>query len=148
MVSSENFIGEVLKFIKTDLINNIDDPLQGKRSDNSSFVLTSYPQRKVEYPIITIKLVNQTAKRAGMQTNAMDVSIFIEIRIWARNQIEKDSIANKVYKRLRDIQFTQTGSVNNFIYNYNLLSAVEIDESGEGEPKSRILQINYQFYNI
>ena len=148
-VTSANFLADILYFIKNDFSSSITDPISGTRSTNSKFVMTSYPQRAVQYPLITIKVINQEAKRAGMQTTAMDVSANIEIRIWARNQKEKDEIATATYKRLRDIQFTATtGSEANNIHDFQLLSATEIDEPGEGTPKSRILQVRYKFYNI
>lgn len=147
-ITAVNFYHDVLSFIKTDLVGAVTDPLSS-RTSGSRFVATSFPSRLVQYPMITIKAVNQSAKRAGMQTEAMDVEITLEIRIWARNQKEKDDLANKVYKRLRDIQFTaSSGSEANSIHDFNLLSAVEIDEPGEETPKSRILQIKYKFFNI
>lgn len=148
VVSSANFIADVLYFIKTDLVSNVTDPITTSRNPESKFIMTSYPQRVVQYPLITIKLINQEAKRAGMQIEAMDVLINLEVRIWARNQIEKDRLANLVYKRLRDIQFTAGGTELNNLHDFQLLSAVEIDEPGEGSPKSRILQIKYKFFNI
>jgi len=73
----------------------------------------------------------------------------IEIRIWARNQKEKDDLANQVYKKLRDLQFTaSTGSEVNGIHDFTLNSATEVDEPGEGNPKSRIMQVRYKFYDI
>ena len=111
--------------------------------------MTSYPHRFVQYPLITIKLMNQKAKRTGMQTTAMDVEIFLEIRVWARNQKEKDDISNSVYYTLRNLQFKSiTGSEANDLHDFNEQSAVEIDEDGDNQPKSRVLQIKYQFYNI
>jgi len=149
MVESGTFIRDILFFIKNDLSNNITDPISSSRNSQSKFVMTSYPQRKVVYPLITVKLINQSATRAGMQNVAMDVVAVIEIRVWGRNQKEKDELANDCFKRLRDIQFTDdTGSIANFIYNYTLLSNVEVDEEGEDQPKSRILNVQYNFYDV
>ena len=111
--------------------------------------MTSYPQRKVQYPLITLKVTNQEAGRAGMQSTFMDVRVTIEIRIWARNEKEKDDLATKVYDRLRQIQFiASTGSIANALHEYTLLSMNEVDEPGEQGIKSRILQISYTFWNI
>jgi len=148
VVESGTFLRDILFFIKNDFLSNITDPESGKRSNNSKFIMTSYPQRLTEYPIITIKLTNFSAKSAGMQTTAMDVIMFIEVRVWARNQKEKDELANDCYKRLRDIQFTSGGSIANYLYDFELLSAVEVDEPGEDQPKSRILSIQYRFFNV
>lgn len=148
MVATATFIRDILYFLKNDLTSNITDPLSGKRSANSKFVMTSYPQREVEYPIITIKLMNRQATRAGMQTTAMDVILQIEIRIWALNQKHKDELANDVYERLRAIQFTAGGSIAEFLDDFQLLSDVELEEEGELGVKSRILQIQYKFFNV
>ena len=149
VVESATFIRDILFFIKSDFLSNITDPESGKRSNNSKFVITSYPQRLVEYPLITIKLTNQEAIPAGMQNTAMDVTITLEVRIWGRSQKEKDELANTAFKRLRDIQFTaSTGSIANSLHHFRLLSAVELDEPGEDQPKSRILGIQYRFYDI
>jgi|SRR3972149_8713679 len=148
-VSSVNFIADILFFIKNDFLSSITDPISSIRNSESRFIMTSYPQRTVQYPLITIKLINQEGKRAGMQTTAMDVIANIEIRVWARNQKEKDDLSTEIYKRLRDIQFTSsTGSIANNLYEYQLISATEVDEPGENQPKSRVLQIRYRFYDI
>ena len=147
-VESGTFIKDILFFVKNDLSSNITDPITATRNSQSKFVMTSYPQRLAQYPLITVKLTNYRATSAGMQTTTMDVVAQIEIRVWARNQKEKDSLANDCYKRLRDIQFTATtGSVANYLYDFELLSAVEVDEDGEDQPKSRVISIQYKFFN-
>ena len=147
MVESATFIRDVLFFVKTELLK-ITDPLTG-RSNQSSFVMTSYPQRFVQYPLITIKLTNQEALPAGMQVTSMDVTINIEVRVWGRNQKEKDELANGCYKGLRDIQFTaNTGYIAKNLHDFRLVSSSELDEPGEDQPKSRILNIQYKFFNV
>lgn len=148
MATVATFIRDVLFFIKNDLISNITDPITSKRATSSKFVMTSYPERPVEYPLITIKLLNQTATRAGMQTIAMDVTIELEVRVWARNQKEKDELFTKVYDRLRNIQFSTGGSIANDLHDFTLTSGIEIDEDGKGGIKSRIGQFRYRFFNI
>jgi len=149
MASRDNLTRDVLFFLKNDLSSNITDPLAGAgvRQGGSSFVMTSYPQKTVNYPIITIKKVNQDEVRAGMQTVAMDITLVIEIRIWARNEKEKDELNDQVTERLRDIQFTSGGSVENDFHDFNILSAVEVDEEGQRGIKSRIIQLQYKFFN-
>lgn len=152
MVTRNNIISDILLFIKNDLNNNITDPLSSTRPLKSKFVMTSYPSRPVNYPIITLKIANIEALRAGMQTTAQDITITLEIRVWARDEKEKDTIYQEVSNRLKDIQFTAlTGSIANNIHDYNELSAIEIDEPGESGGKilkSRIITCVYRFYNI
>jgi len=146
-VQASTIIRDVLYTIKNDLRNNITDPIQSSRTPISGFIMTSYPQRVVQYPLITIKLTNASATRAGMQTSAMDYVINLEIRIWARNQKEKDELFTAVLERLRNIQFSVGGTVDADIHEFSALSGVEIDEEGKGKPKSRILEVQYRFYN-
>lgn len=149
MVSSNTFVADTLYFIKNDLSSNITDPLSGSRPGNSTFVLTAYPAREAVYPIITLKVLNYNFLRAGMQTTAMDGLMNIEIRIWARNTKERDTIFTSVLNRLRTIQFTaNTGSVENDLHDFNMPSAVEVNDEGENGIKSKIMEVTYKFYNI
>lgn len=151
MVNRETLISDILSFIKNDLIDSISDPINSTRGIKSAFVMTSYPTKPVQYPIITIKSTNIEALRSGMQSSLQDIRITLELRIWARNEKEKDTIYSKLLDRLANIQFTtSTGSVANDLMDFNVLSSVEIDE--EGEPngqviKSRIMQVVYNFYS-
>ena len=148
MVSTSTFKRDILYFVKKDLLDNITDPITSKRKSDSKFVMTSYPQRTVQYPLITIKMPNMEATRAGMQTTAMDVIITLELRVWARNEKEKDTLSDDVYERLRTIQFATDGSNDNDLHDFRCLSQVEVDEEGDAGIKSRILQIQYTFWNV
>ena len=57
MVSKDTILLDTLFYIKKDLLDNLTDPLAA-RSASSKFVMTSYPQRPVNYPLITIKAIN------------------------------------------------------------------------------------------
>jgi len=149
VVESGTFIRDLLFYVKDTLTTGVTDPITATRSTQSRFVMTSYPSRFTQYPLITVKLSNYSGPSSGMQTNAMDITAIIEIRVWARNQKEKDELANDCFIVLRDAQHTaSTGSIANYIYDFALLSAVEVDEDGENQPKSRILEVQYKYYNI
>jgi len=147
MATRANLLRDLLYFLKTDISSNVTDPIIGTRGSGSAFVMTSYPQREVKYPLITIKITNLDAKRSGMQITALDISMNVEIRIWARNEKEKDTIYNQVMDRLANIQFTASGSEANDFHDFNILSSTEVDEPGDIGIKSRILQARYKFYN-
>ena len=148
MVEVSNFIAGVLFFIKTDLLANITDPKVGSRPAKSLFVATSYPKNQVVYPMITLKVPNRESTKAGMQTVAMDITVQVEVRIWATNQKDKDGITDQAYDRLRNIQFTTGGSIDNNLHDFTELSNVEVEEDGELGIKSRILTVQYRFFNV
>ena len=148
MVSSDTFVRDTLYFLKNDLLTNITDPLVGVRDSKSSFIMTSYPQRPVQYPLITIKPTNFTANRSAMQSNNMDMQMIIEVRVWARNQKEKDQLFELVFSRLRKIQFATNGTQSNNLHDFKQSSAVDVDEDGDGTPKSRVMEVVYKFYDF
>lgn len=151
MVSKTTLLQDTLKFIKNELLDNLNDPISSDRSPKSKFVMTSYPSRPSEYPLITIKASNVEAIPSGMQSTLQDVTITLEIRVWARNQKEKEQIYELVLNRLNSIRYSTDGSRDNDLHDFTILSSTEIDEpgdeNGKGGIKSRIMQIVYSFYN-
>ena len=147
MANRNTLLRDMLFFIKNYLSTNITDPISGTRKTNSTFVATSYPQREVNYPLITVKIPNLSATRAGMQTDRLDIQMNVEVRVWARNEKEKDTLYNQVMDELAKIQFTASGSVNSDFHDFTVLSSVEVDEDGKGGIKSRVLQVQYMFFD-
>ncbi|MHA1876721.1 MAG: hypothetical protein ACTSUC_09795 [Promethearchaeota archaeon] len=148
MAERSQLIGDLLYFLKTDLSSNITDPKALTRSGSSRFVATSYPQRNVIYPMITLEVTNIEERRAGMQTTAMDIILTINIRIWGKSVTQSDKLAQEISERLRSIQFTTDGSIDNDFHDFQILSNIRVDESGEKGIKSRIIQIQYKFFNV
>jgi hypothetical protein len=148
MANKETLLYDLFNFIKTSLAS-VTDPIASTRKSSSKFIMTSYPQKEVQYPLITIKCTNFEGVRSGMQTTAQDIKLTVEIRVWARNEKEKDNLFMEVQNALANAQFIETtGSVANDFHNFNVISGIEIDEDGEQGIKSRIIQLNYGFYNI
>lgn len=147
MTDRSTLIRDILYFFKTDLASAISDPISSNRSGTSKFIMSSFPQRNVKYPMVTLKITDLNASRAGMQSTLMDITVTMEIRIWARNEKEKDTIYNAIMDRLPNIQYVSSGTIDNDLHDLTIISSVEIDEEGEGGIKSRILQIQYKFFN-
>lgn len=146
MVVRAQLIRDILYFIKNDFQSNITDPISTTRKSVSAFIMTSYPQRPVDYPLITLKIPNIEAKRSGMQSTQLDIIVPVEIRVWARNEREKDTISQQVIDRLANFQHIASGSVDNDIHDFQVLSSTEVDEEGEGGTKSRVIVIQYKFF--
>jgi len=139
---------DLLFFLKGTLTTNITDPVSSARGSSSAFVMTSYPEREVKYPLITLGIVNTEERRAGMQTTAMDITLTVEVRIWSKSVAQADKLTQNILDHLADIQFTVSGSVNNNFHDFGITSTVPVNEPGKGGIKSRIIQLNYSFYNV
>ena len=150
MVETNTFLSATAKFIRDDLLSNITDPISASRPSNSRFVMTSYPERKVVYPLITIRHEGPVnIQRMGMRSLQQWTQIILEVRIWARNEKEKDELTEQTLNRLRSIQFgANSTSDTEELHDYLLLSATpvdEINEQGRVGVKSMVLRVQYLF---
>lgn len=139
---------DLLFFLKDLISSNVTDPISSARGSSSAFVMTSYPEREVKYPLITIEITDTNESRAGMQSTAMDINLVTEIRIWSKSVAQSDKLTQEILDLLADKQFTASGSVDNDFHDFNVASVVRVDEPGEGATKSRIIQLNYSFFNV
>ena len=147
-ISNDNFISESIIWIRNRLLSVVVDPIKDTRIRNKEkFVLTSYPQRPVGYPIITVQQIGANSRNLGMQSEEQLFEIRYEIRIWARNISEKDKLSEEVLNALKNYQTDTAGSNAQGIYGFRLNSMVNVDEPGEGNPKSKILEITYIYIN-
>jgi len=148
VLQTATFISDSVKFLRDDLGSNINDPLSGSRATNERFVMTSYPKRAVSYPIITVKSIGATdVHRLGMRNTGTWTSMLLEVRAWARNEKEKDSLTEKIINRLRSNQFgTSGGSLSDDfgLHDYKLMSVVSVDEEGEAGIKSSVLEFEFK----
>ena len=148
MAERKTLFRDILFFLKDQLSTNITDPITN-RGTSSKFIMTSFPEREVKYPLITLEITNVDETRSVMQTTAMDISLTVEIRIWSKSVAQSDKLAQEILDELADIQFTpSTGSVDNDFHDFNVGSVVRVDEPGKGATKSRIIQLSYRFFNL
>lgn len=143
-VNSATLVSDSILFLRTLLRTNVTDPISSTRPSDSKFVVTAFPERVVYFPLITIKAIGggTTSKYVGTQTQKVNVTA--EIRVWARNEKEKNTIADDVYDALRTFQTASTGTVDYEMYNFTFTLVGDVDENDKGAPKSRILQASYQ----
>jgi len=148
MVSTSTFIQDTIKFIRNTLSTGITDPISASRTGRERFVMTSYPQRPVKYPIITVRSEGQAdIKRLGMRSESSWTKLPIEVRIWARNETEKDSLTQSVHNVLRENQFSggSSSSDDEELHDFQILSVVPLDESGQTGIKSMIITVQYMY---
>ena len=143
-INGSTFQQDMILFWRDILRSNITDPL-GR--NGSEFVYSSYPQKNVKYPIITVKSAPASpAQRLGMRSEAYALNLPIEVRVWARKESEKDQLFQEIHYFVQTNQFG-TGSVfeNVELHDTKMLSAVDVDEAGEENVKSKVIQFN-QFF--
>jgi hypothetical protein len=143
-VNSSTFLTDVVSLIRDKLDDNITDPISSSRGSGERFVMTSYPRRAVKYPIITVVDNNPSQiQRMGMQSEESLLLLGLEIRIWARNVKERDTLFQQIYTWLRTNQYGGVDSlVDANLHDYNFASVVNVDEM---DVKSKVMEINFLF---
>jgi hypothetical protein len=145
-ITTTNFISETVLGIRDNLIGSITDPISGTRPSGEKFIMTSYPKRAVHYPLITVKSTNVSfPNRMGFQSTLHYTKLPIEIRVWARNEIEKDRLSQNVINQLRQIEYATSGTVQANLLSFKVNSAINVDEEGEEGIKSKIIAVEYEY---
>ena len=144
MVVTTRFIQDIVLFVRNLLRTNLTDPIT--RSGNEQFIVTAYPKRPVNYPIITVKQINlRSPRRSGMQSELRWTEIELEVRIWARNEIERDKLTQDTFNVLRNNEFGSGSSNDESLHDLQINSGVNVDESGVQGNKSKVFTISYKF---
>lgn len=144
-INSSTFVSDSILFVRDLIETNVTDPISSSRVGRERFVMTSYPQRDVKYPIITIKLRNASQIfRMGQQSEREWINIPFEVRIWARNIKEKENLLQEVWDVLRDNQYGASGTIEFGLHDFAPEGTGDVDESGEGAPKSKLFNIRYR----
>ena len=134
-IRSSTFIADLVVFLRDKLKTNI--------TAVSSRVYTSYPQRGVIYPMITVTDSGSRQEgRLGMSSEGTVLRLGVEIRIWAKNVKQRDEIFGDVYDYLRDNQITGDDIVGANLHDFSMDSVVNVSEP---DVKSKVMEATYLF---
>ncbi len=146
-VTTNTFLIDTLSFVRDILRDNITDPISSTRPTGHSFVTTTYPQSPATYPVITVKHLSMgSGPQLGMQSEQYFIDMQIEVRIWARNVIEKDRLTQLVINQFRTQQYGSGSFTAGNLHDWRLLSAVDVDfDEGQHKIHTRVLTLKFNF---
>lgn len=149
-ISTTTLLKDTVLTIRDNLSSNITDPISSVRNTNARerFVMTSYPVRGVTYPVITVRGRMGDRKRLGMGSEQMMVGLIIEIRIWARNEKEKDALGEQVYNHIRTNNLGTGGTNSVGLFDPTLLSDVLVDEPEDSVAagiRTRVMEYEFKY---
>ena len=148
-VGSTTLLHDATLLIRDLIASGVTDSIT--RVGNEKFVMTSYPERPVKWPIITVK-GNRTTEFLGMYSESQGVNLDFEVRIWASNALQKDGLAGSVYEALREHQTgisPYSGTEPYGLVNFSLISEVDVDETNEeGKSGVRSKVQNYRYFYV
>ncbi len=143
-VSTATYISDSTLLLRGAVASGTTDPISASRGDDSSFVLTANPTKAVEYPCITVMMEDMNSRKLGVASEAHWVNCTVAIKVFARNQREKDRLSQQVVDSLRSVELdATTGTSAQKLFGFRLSSSIDIDELEQQGPKSRIMRYNY-----
>lgn len=145
VVSTTTLIKDSVLLLRSRLASQVTDPISTARPSASQFVVTANPDKLAVYPLITVKHTDLESIPAGARSEEAFVRLYFEIRVWARNEREKDTLSQSVYDALRTYQFGTSEAVANGLHNFRVDSAIPVDEPGKDGVKSKIFTVSYLF---
>lgn len=142
VINSDTFISDIVLFIRDKLRTDIADPLVSRVG---KFVMTSYPKRVVQYPIITVKSTGIDTVKLGMQSELTWTTVNLEIRVWGKNAKQADTLTSNVINSLRTAQFGTNSTTDEEMFGFNLLSAVPVvEELNDTTIHSKVMTFTYK----
>ena len=150
MVTSATFISDTVKWLRDSLSGSITDPISTARVGNERFVMSSYPRRKCKYPILTVRCMGAPINRnLGIGSEIHSAEMQMQVRVWARNEVERDALTQQVENFLRTNQYpasTTNTSANQDLWNMDITSTTPVDETGQEGIKRQVIMIMYDFF--
>ena len=148
VVNSGSIIGDTVLLLRSILASGITDPYNAgsriAKDPKSQFIMTGYPDRPAIYPILTVKVNYGPATRLGAFSESMKVDLDGEVRVWGRNNKERDQLGDAAFRTLRNMQINSaSGTEVNFLYDFHVVSSGDLDEEGKEGIHSKIFKVNY-----
>lgn len=140
-ISASNQFREMENIVRDDFSGSIVDPL-GRSGEGSGFVMTSFPERDVVYPVIIIKLegVDNTYTGLSSVDGVQDFSLII--KVYGRSVKERDGLADQVVSRINVTRILSFAG-NNFIFGVNIVQVFDMDEEGKGGVHVKVLESEF-----
>ena len=155
-IGTASFIHDSVILLRNLLASGITDPVSASRSGTDSrFIMTSFPQHSVLYPLITIKQLGMVdIERMGMSTEQKRLYARYEVDVWSKSTKQRDEIAGSVYNVLRTnqlgIENNISGTVVEGLYNFQLINMFDRVE-GEKEREKihrKVLEFSYVYITV
>lgn len=145
-------IHDIVTKIATFLQNNCTDPISGTRAQ-SQWIFPSYPERDIEYPIITIAQASARDEHVSLGTEYKTVYIALRIEVWTHSTKERDQVWDDIYDELRHHYITADDNGDSItglgLHDMIILNCLDIDTEapkGRGRIHRKIATIQFTFY--
>lgn len=145
MVNTGSVLRSSITYIRSVLASGVTDPISATRASDSSFVVTNFPEKSVNYPIIVISTELGASSKLGLYSEGLKTSLRLSVDIHSKTVKQRDQLSDDVFHHLRT---TQSGTKSNNLYDLRLLATQSQNEMGREGIHRRTLEFSYLFLNV
>jgi hypothetical protein len=147
-VSSATLLHDSVVYFRDLLLNNVTDPKTSQRPSGYKFCMTSFPERRVFYPIVTVGAELSPDYNLGMRSENSMITVNITVRIYSKSTKERDELADAVYDFLRGYQLGTSETIDTGLYNFRLVNMTPMDEPGPDGIHQMIIEFRYEYVTV
>lgn len=146
-VSTSTEIHDSVVFLRNLLLSNMTDPSSGTRPSISKFVMTSFPERNVFYPLITVEHSGESDELLGIaDSKSKRKDMQFTITIYSKNTKQRDTIYDNLYNTLRTLTTGTSGTIYNGLHDFKILGSSNEDEEGKEGIHKKTVSVGYKYY--
>ena len=148
-IADQSILHDVVIRMKTLLASGITDPLS-RGGAGSSFVMAAFPEKKVNFPIITVKANMGTSTKMGMYSEMAFIPVNVGLDVWTKSTKQRDEISGSIFNLLRTSEYdidatTGSGTILERLYDFKLLGTVDLDEPGKDGLHRKVINCRYNY---
>lgn len=151
-VRSTNILEDTVTKIATFLRNNVTDPIAATRAQ-TRWVFTSYPERNIEYPIVTITQAAERDEHISIGSEYKAAYITLRIEVWSHFTDERDQVWDDIYDEFRTHYTTADANGDKItglgLHDMIITNCLDIDTeapTGKGHIHRKIATIQFTYY--
>jgi len=148
-VSTTSIVSDIVTDVRDHLQTNLTDPRSSRTV--TQWVLTGYPNVRVQYPVVIVQQVAGRDRWGGIGTENKIVTVTLNIEVWTDSTKERNTVWDDVYDELRTHFTTADGGGNSItgygMHHMRLISAVNVDTPyGESQIHRKIGTVEFTYY--
>ena len=146
-INSVSIPRDVVLFMRDLISGTIPDPLSNRQTQsgdagsNARFVMTSWPERAVAYPLITVTHVSATDQRLGISTTDALMTNRLQVDVWSKQKSMTDGLTGSIYYTVRNSALTT--AVASGLFTFRLAGMRNLDEIGKGGIHRKSIDVEY-----
>ena len=100
-IGSATIIHDSLAKIYDYLTANLTDPKAGTRASGTDFVMMTWPEKRQDYPHVTIAQMAGNGRRAGSNSTMFITELVFDIDVLSKNMEYMDTVMDQVLDKMR-----------------------------------------------